>query len=612
MEKITLVILAAGMGSRFGGLKQMTPVDEEGHFIIDFSLYDAYQAGFRRVAFIIKREIEQTFRETIGARMEKWFHVDYVYQELDRLPEGFAVPEGRRKPWGTAHAVACCRGVVEGPFAVINSDDFYGRGAYEAIFRFLTESEAPHHYAMLGYQLRNTVTEFGSVARGICHVENGFLRDITERTKIFKRGQDADKVMQKLFRMTPLEDSFPCNFNILISGMPRVMGVREILGEWAAFRTECVRRRTYYDLQGKEKRLHLLKGLEAILLDIDKAVRIVRETEEEAEVVPNLMIGFGIDKVQAEYVAEIKLRHLNREYILKRTGEIEQLEKDIADLNDVLAKPARIRRIIINELNDVAKKYAQPRRSEILYDLPEEESGAEEESIPDYPVTVFYTREGYFKKITPQSLRMSGEQKLKEGDEMVRQVETRNNVEALFFTDKQQVYKVRLAELEDGKVAQMGIFIPGRLGMDEGENVLSMVITGDYSGFMLFFFASGKCAKIPLSSYATKQNRRKLLKAYSDKEPLAMMLYQPEETELAIRTSASRMLLVGTAQIAAKTTRDSQGVAVVTLKKNQTIASVVPADTLELANPHRYRVRSLPATGALIRAEDEGEQMSLL
>ena len=384
-----------------------------------------------------------------------------------------------------------------------------------------------------------------------------------------KRGVDADKLMAKLFKTTPLEDSFSCNFNILVSGQPRVMGVREILKEWTAFRVECVRRRTYYDLHGKEKRLHLLQGLAAILLDIDKAIRIIRTTEEETEVVPNLMIGFGIDEVQADYVAEIKLRHLNREYILKRTGEIEQLEKDIADLNDVLAKPARIRRIIINELNDVAKKYGKPRCSEILYNLPEEDAAAEEEAVPDYPVTVF-------------------------------------------FTDKQQVYKVRLAELEDGKVAQMGIFIPGRLGMDEGENVLSMVITGDYSGFMLFFFASGKCAKIPLSSYATKQNRRKLLKAYSDKEPLAMMLYLPEETELAIRTSASRMLLVGTAQIAAKTTRDSQGVAVVTLKKNQTIASVVPADTLELANPHRYRVRSLPATGALIRAEDEGEQMSLL
>ena len=443
------------------------------------------------------------------------------------------------------------------------------------------------------------------------------MRDETDLSGLklaidLKRGADPEQVMQKLFRLTTLQDSFSCNFNILIAGMPRVMGVREILKEWTAFRVECVRRRTYYDLHGKEKRLHLLQGLAAILLDIDKAIHIIRTTEEETEVVPNLMIGFGIDEVQADYVAEIKLRHLNREYILKRTSEIEQLEKDIADLNDVLAKPARIRRIIINELNDVAKKYAQPRRSEILYDLPEEESGAEEESIPDYPVTVFFTREGYLKKIPPQSLRTAGAHKLKEGDEIIHQVETRNNVEALFFTDKQQVYKVRLNELEDGKVAQMGIYLPGRLGMDEGENILAMVITGDYSGYVLFFFAGGKCAKIPLASYATKQNRRKLLKAYSDKEPLAKLLFLPEDTELAIRTSAGRMLLVNTAQIAAKTTRDSQGVAVVTLKKNQTIASVVPAETLELANPHRYRVRSLPATGALIRAEDEGEQLTML
>ena len=356
-----------------------------------------------------------------------------------------------------------------------------------------------------------------------------------------KRGVDADKLMAKLFKTTPLEDSFSANFNILVAGQPRVMGVREILQEWTAFRVECVRRRTYYDLHGKEKRLHLLQGLAAILLDIDKAIKIIRTTEEESEVVPNLMIGFGIDEVQADYVAEIKLRHLNREYILKRTSEIEQLEKDIADLNDVLAKPARVRRIIINELNEVAKKYAQPRRSEILYDLPEEEAAAEEETVPDYPVTVFFTREGYLKKIPPQSLRTAGAHKLKEGDEIVQQVETRNNVEALFFTDKQQVYKVRLAELEDGKVAQMGIFVPGRLGMDEGENILAMVITGDYSGFVLFFFASGKCAKILLSSYATKQNRRKLLKAYCDKEPLAKLLYLPEETELAIRTSAKRL-----------------------------------------------------------------------
>ena len=427
-----------------------------------------------------------------------------------------------------------------------------------------------------------------------------------------KRGADPNKVMARLFKMTPLEDSFSCNFNILVSGQPRVMGVREILGEWTAFRTECVRRRTYYDLHLKEKRLHLLEGLAAILLDIDKAIRIIRETEEEDAVVPNLLIGFGIDEPQADYVAEIKLRHLNREYILKRTGEIDQLRKEIDDLNDVLAKPSRIRKIIIQELTAVAKKYGQPRRSEILYELPEEETSAAEEAVPDYPVTVFFTRDGYLKKIPPQSLRTAGAHKLKEGDEIIVQAEARNNLESLFFTDRHQVYKAKLAEFEDGKVGQMGIYLPTRLGMEDGENIVSMVLTGDYSGWVLFFFASGKCAKIPLASYATKQNRRKLLRAYSDKDPLAAVLFLPQEAEIAIRTSAGRLLLVNSAQIAEKATRDSQGVAVVTLKKNQSITSVRPAEGLDLADPHRYRVRTLPALGALLRGEDIAEQTSLL
>jgi DNA gyrase subunit A len=427
-----------------------------------------------------------------------------------------------------------------------------------------------------------------------------------------KRGVDADKLMTKLFKVTPLEDSFSCNFNILISGQPRVMGVREILREWTAFRMECVRRRTYYDLHRKEERLHLLEGLAAILLDIDKAIHIIRSTEEETEVIPNLMIGFGIDEVQADYVAEIKLRHLNREYILKRTSEIEQLQADIDDLNDVLKKPARVRRIIMNELADVAKKYGQPRKSEILYDVADDTEEEEDTGLADYPVTVFFTRDGYFKKITPQALRTAGAQKLKEGDEIMQQAETRNNVELLFFTDRQQVYKTRVGEFEDGRVAQMGIYLPGKLGLDEGENILFMVLNPADKGWMLFFFASGKCAKIPLASYATKQNRRKLLKAYSAKEPLAQMLYIPEETELAVRTSAGRLLLVGTAQISEKATRDSQGVSVITLKKNQSIVSVRPAAELDLANPHRYRVRTLPSTGALLRAEDTSEQTSLL
>ncbi len=453
-------------------------------------------------------------------------------------------------------------------------------------------------------------------------VKNGKVREINDMrdetdlnglklTIDLKRGQDADKVMQKLFRLTPLEDSFSANFNILVSGMPRVMGVREILTEWSAFRTECVRRRTYNDLIGKEKRLHLLKGLAAIMFDIDKAVRIVRETAEESEVVPNLMIGFGIDKTQAEYVAEIKLRHLNREYIIKRTQEISELEAEIARLRDILSSSAKIQKIIIDELSAVIKKYGEPRRSEILYEdmLPEEE--VEEETMPDYPVTVFYTREGYFKKITPQSLRMSGEQKLKEGDKIIRQIETKNNAEVLFFTSACQVYKCRVGDFEDGKASVMGDYIAARFGMDDGEIPVYMALTEDYKGHMLFLFANGKAAKVSMDSYATKQNRKKLVNAFSDKEALAYAAYLPEETELAIETTAGRLLLVGTAQIPAKSTKNTAGVNVLTLKKNQTISAVRPAEEMELANPHRYRVRTLPAAGALLRAEDITEQIQL-
>ena len=426
-----------------------------------------------------------------------------------------------------------------------------------------------------------------------------------------KRGQDPDKLMQKLYRATPLEDSFACNFNVLIGGQPRVLGVRQILQEWVAFRTECVRRRTWHDLQGKQKRLHLLQGLQAILLDIDRAIRIVRETAEDAEVIPNLMIGFGIDQVQAEYVAEIKLRHLNREYILKRTQEIEQLEQEIARLEEILKSEAKIRRIIIDELNGVAKKYGQPRRCGILYDVPDAQQAAQEEAMPDYPVTVFFTREGYFKKITPQSLRMSGEQKLKEGDEVVQQLETRNDAWLLFFTDQRQVYKCRAGDFADTKASVMGEFVAAALGMDEGEMPLYMAVTTDYAGYMLFCYANGKFAKIALAAYATKQNRKKLLKAYSDKEPLACMTQLEADAEIAVHTTGGRLLLTDTQQISEKQTRDSAGVAVITLKKNQSIQWVRPSAQLELANPARYRVKSLPAAGALVREEDRLEQMSL-
>lgn len=427
-----------------------------------------------------------------------------------------------------------------------------------------------------------------------------------------KRGQDPDKLMAKLFKITPLEDNFSCNFNILISGMPRVMGVREILSEWTAFRTECVRRRVSFDLAGKQKRMHLLKGLAAILLDIDKAVKIVRETKQDAEVIPNLMIGFGIDQIQAEYVAEIKLRNLNEEYILKRTQEIEGLEKEIGELQKTLEDPAKLRKIIIDELTEVKKKYGQPRKSEIIYDVEQQDDDFEENAIPDYPVTVFFTQEGYFKKITPQSLRMSGEQKLKEGDVVLDKVESHNTAEALFFTNQHQVYKCRVGDFEDGKASVIGDYLPARLGMDEDEVPVYMVLTDDYKGFMLFLFQNGKAAKVPLESYATKQNRKKLINAYSDKAPLSWISAFEEETEIAIFSTAGRMLLVGTAQVPAKATKSTAGVNCITLKKGQRIAKVELAGSMNLKDPHRYRVRSLPAVGALFREDDLAEQISLI
>jgi len=442
------------------------------------------------------------------------------------------------------------------------------------------------------------------------------IRDMRDETDLnglklaldIKKGTDPDKLMAKLFRTTPLEDPFSCNFNLLVGGMPQVLGVRGILNEWIAFRLECVRRRTYFDKQAKEKRLHLLKGLKAILLDIDKAVKIVRETEEESEVVPNLMIGFGIDAEQAEYVAEIKLRHLNREYILKRTGEIEELEAEVARLAELLGSDKKLKNIIVEELRSVAKKYAIPRRCQIIYETAETEEEEPEEEIPDTPVNIFYTQEGYFKKITPQSLRMSGEQKLKEGDEIRCQLETTNRAEVLFFTDRCQVYKCRVNDIDTCKASELGEYIPARLEFEEGEKPLYMALTVDFSGYMLFFFAGGKVAKVPLESYATKQNRKKLLNAYSDKEPLVHICQIGEEQEMAIRTTGERLLLFSTAQIAAKTTKNTAGVNVITLKKNQHIDRVCFARAMELTNPHRYRVRSLPAAGALLRAEDLTEQ----
>lgn len=426
-----------------------------------------------------------------------------------------------------------------------------------------------------------------------------------------KRGIDADKLMAKLYRMTPLEDSYSCNFNILIGGSPQVMGVYQIIEEWAAFRYECVRRRTLFDLQKKKDKLHLLKGLGTILLDIDKAIRIIRETDEEAEVVPNLMIGFGIDEIQADYVAEIKLRYLNKEYILKRLQETDDLEKAIAEMEEILRDKKRIHKIIIEELEQVSKKFGKPRKTLLTY--PEEIEEEEEiEEIADYPVNLFLTAEGYFKKITPQSLRMSSVQKLKEGDEIKTHLETTNNIDLLFFTDKCQVYKSNAAEFDDTKASVMGDYIPAKLGFDEDEKLFAMVATKDYSETVLFFFLNGKVGKVPLKSYETKTKRKKLANAYSDKSPLVALFASAEDGEYLLTSSAQKKLLFNSAMIAPKSTRDTQGVAVLTVKKNHFVESVTQFDENMLANPHRYRTKTLPSAGIKLREEDAGEQLSLI
>ncbi|MDY2862233.1 MAG: DNA gyrase subunit A [Oscillospiraceae bacterium] len=426
-----------------------------------------------------------------------------------------------------------------------------------------------------------------------------------------KRGQDPEKFMRKLFRSTPLEDNFSANFNILIGGSPRVMGIREILTEWTAYRMGCVKRRLYFDLKGKKDRLHLVKGLEAILLDIDKAVNIVRNTEEEKDVVPNLMIGFGIDETQAEYVAEIRLRQLNRNYIIKRIDEKEQLEKDIAELEDILKSNTKIKKVIIKELREVAKKYGQPRKSEILYGITAKEDKEEEPRIPAYPVNVFVTKEGYFKKITPQSLRMSGEHKLKQDDEIAMHIETQNNANLIVFTDKMQAYKSKLREFADTKRSAMGEYLPAKLNFDEGENMLKAIVFTDYTGHILFCFDNGKAAKIPLAAYETKQNRKKLINAYSDKAGIVDILYLPDNRDIAFVSSVNRALVVNTAQIPEKSTKSSIGVQVQVLKKNQTVKSVSPADSLNLENPAKYRTKNIPARGSFLKDEDIAQQLTL-
>ena len=444
------------------------------------------------------------------------------------------------------------------------------------------------------------------------------MRDETDLSGLkltidLKRGTDPDKLMQKLFRATPLQDSFSCNFNILIAGMPRVMGVKEILEEWTAWRMDSVRRRVYFSMNKKKEKLHLLKGLKKILLDIDRAIKIIRETEEDAEVVPNLMIGFGIDQVQADFVAEIKLRNINKEYILKRTAEVDQLAAEIADLEDTVNRPERIKKIIMDELAAVKSKYDTPRRTEILYDAQADEPEAEDDT-PDYTVNLFLSREGYLKKITPQSLRMSSDQKYKEGDGPFLSWESiSNREELLVFTDHQQCYKTRLADFADSKASVLGDYLPATLGMDEGESMVWACIPGDYSGSLLFAFENGKAARVLLSGYQTQTRRKRLTGAYSDKSPLVAAFLLREDTELAFISTEGRAMLFNTAALAPKTTRSTQGVAVMTLKPKYRLEKALPLIDTAIVNPARYRARSLPVAGALLREEDRGEtQMSLL
>ncbi len=424
-----------------------------------------------------------------------------------------------------------------------------------------------------------------------------------------KRGTDPDKLMQKLFRLTPLQDNFACNFNVLIAGTPKVMGIREILEEWVAFRVECVRRRTFFDLKKKKDKLHLLKGLKKILLDIDKAIKIVRDTEEESEVVTNLMIGFGIDEIQAEYVAEIKLRHLNRQYILNRIEEVEELEKAIAELEDILGDNKKVKKIIISELKEIAQKYKKPRNTLFIYET-EEDSADEIDDTPDYNVNIFVTNEGYIKKITPQSLRMSGEQKLKEGDFIADIFETTNKCELLFFTDMCQVYKARAFQFDDCKASLMGDFVPAKLSFAENENLVASIALTNYEGHVIFVFENGKVAKVPLSAYETKTNRKKLTGAFSDKSKLVKIIYVPENTDILLRTDNNRALMFNSGMLLQKTTRDTIGVQVMTLRAKHIVTSAQVVSVQEVDSLAKYKAKTLPAAGSIAKELEQSGQIS--
>ena len=491
-----------------------------------------------------------------------------------------------------------------------------GRGSFKL--------RAKWHYVKEGNLIEITEIPYSTATEVIMDkvaelIKAGKIKEITDMrdetdlgglklTIDLKRGVEPEKLMQKLFRLTPLQDSFPCNFNILIAGMPRVMGVGEILNEWTAWRTDCVKRRIFFQVRKKEDRLHLLKGLERILLDIDEAIRIIRETELEAEVIPNLMIGFGIDEIQANYVAEIKLRNINKEYILRQTKAISELEKEIAELKDILNSARKLKNVIIKELQEVSKKHGQPRKTEIIYEVQEAAVEEEEEQVPDYPVTVFVSREGYLKKITPQSLRMSGEQKFKEGDELAFSREATNRTELLVFTDKFQCYKAKLSDFSDGKASQLGDYLPQKLGMEAGENVVQVILTADYQGFVLFFFENGKVAKVPLNAYETKTNRKKLTGAYSDKSPVRTILALEQDEQMVIYSTDGRAAIFSTAQLLPKTTRNTQGVAVLTPKKKAALDNAKLLAGSGIVNESRYRAKTIPTAGAILKEEDSAEK----
>lgn len=509
------------------------------------------------------------------------------------------------------------------PDFTTGGDLIYDRNALETIYNTGMGSfklRGRHRYDKKSncleiYEIPYTTTTEAIIDKVVELAKGGKIKeisDVRDETDInglkiaidLKRGADPEKVAQMIYKMTTLEDSFACNFNVLVGGLPRVMGIREILTEWTAFRVECIRRSTYYAVQKKGDYLHLLRGLEKILLDIDKAIRIVRETEEEADVIPNLMIGFSIDQVQAEFVAEIKLRNLNREYILKKTKEIESLEEELADLNDLLAKPKRINQLIIKQLQGIAKKYGQPRRTKILYpdDVP---VYTESEEIEDYPVTFFVTESGYCKKITPQSLRMYSEQKLKEGDSIRQTVESSNAAELIFFTDKQQAYKIKAHELDDTKASAYGEYIPQRLGLDEDEHIVYTVITTDFVGSLLVFFQNGKVARVAINAYETKLNRKKLVNAYSAAAPLCSMHAIREETDFLLIASNGRRMVFNTALIGEKTTKNTAGVNVMTLKAKSVLAEAAPYVSGTLVRPEAYRVKTVPAAGCFLKEEDK-------